>query len=82
MLDVQDNPQVWNFGNLWEPADISKCYYKMREPFIFSLATLAKDRKENAKNEPIKEDIPVVHSPEAPQIPEFSLALLTKKLRG
>lgn len=45
-----DSP-IWNLGNLWEAADISKYYYKMREPFKFSLQALTKAKKEEEEGD-------------------------------
>lgn len=72
---MTDSP-IWNLGNLWEPADISKYYYKMREPFKFSLANLAKTIKEKENDEQAQpaEQKPMVIAPTA-----FSLAAYAAK---
>jgi hypothetical protein len=49
MLDLEASMPggpVWNFGNLWDPADLSEYYFKIPPPFKFSLADLARARKE------------------------------------
>jgi len=38
--------KLWDLGNQWNPPDISPFYVKIRPPFKFSLAALAKARKE------------------------------------
>jgi len=38
--------KLWDQGNQWNPPDISKFYFKLKPPFKFSLAALAKARKE------------------------------------
>jgi len=38
--------KLWDFGNQWNPPDITKFYVKLKPPFKFSLAALAKARKE------------------------------------
>jgi len=38
--------KLWDMGNQWQPPDISSFYFKLKPPFKFSLAALAKARKE------------------------------------
>jgi len=76
MLDVQNHPEVWNLANLWEPADISKYYWKAPPKFKFSLANMAAKSKE----EPIREAISAIAPPEVPTIPQrFSLSAMAKQ---
>ena len=62
--------KIWDFGNQWDPPDISQFYYKPIPPFKFSLKDLAKAVKQpvNAK--------PEVITPR--EIPAFSLAQLLR----
>ena len=55
--------KLWDFGNQWNPPDISMFYYKEIPPFKFSLKELAKTMK------PVQTKTEV-----APEIPAFSLA--------
>jgi hypothetical protein len=70
--------KLWDFGNQWDPPDISMFYWKPTPPFKFSLAELAKARK----------DHPIVAQPSIPETQPtqaaFSLAELvrTKKKRA
>lgn len=64
--------KLWDFGNQWDPPDISAFYFKPIPPFKFSLAELAKARIEH----PEPQQAQVI--PETP--PAFSLAeLVTAK---
>jgi hypothetical protein len=62
--------KIWDFGNQWDPPDISQFYYMSIPPFKFSLKDLAKAAKlpVNAK--------PEVITPR--EIPAFSLAQLLR----
>jgi len=40
------NSKLWDYGNRWQPFGVSQFYYKVKPPFKFSLAALAKARKE------------------------------------
>jgi hypothetical protein len=62
---------VWNLGNRWDPADLHEYYVKIPPPFKFSLADLAKARKEQPA-EP--QQVTVI--PETPRA--FSLAELVR----
>ena len=37
--------KLWDYGNQWQPPDLSSFYVKIPPPFKFSLAELAKERK-------------------------------------
>jgi hypothetical protein len=55
MLDPHfDGPagNLWNYGNQWDPPDISQFYFKITPPFKFSLSTIAKEYAKE-KKEPI-----------------------------
>jgi len=57
--------KLWDLGNQWNPADMSPFYFKIKPPFKFSLAALAKT---------IKEQPPAPTAPIIPQTPAvFSL---------
>jgi hypothetical protein len=45
--------KLWDYGNMWQPADISPFYVKIKPPFKFSLAALAKGRKEQPPPIPV-----------------------------
>ena len=79
-LDDTNHPELWNLANQWEPPDMELFYHGLKR-FNFSLKNLAEQRKEQSENSPSRQEIPSVQSPEALQIPAFSLALLAKELR-
>jgi len=49
--------KLWDWGNQWNPPDISPFYFKLKPPFKFSLVALAKARKEQPPT-PIPMPIP------------------------
>jgi hypothetical protein len=51
------NSKIWDLGNQWTPTDISPFYFKLKPPFKFSLATLAKTIKEQPPT-PIAAPVP------------------------
>jgi hypothetical protein len=57
--------KLWDLGNQWDPPDISMFYWKPTPPFKFSLAELAKARKEQP---PEQQQVTVMETP------AFSLA--------
>ena len=59
--------KVWDLGNQWDPPDISAFYWKPPTPFKFSLAELAKARKQQP-SEPQQVTVTLETSP------TFSLA--------
>lgn len=75
MLDLEASMPggpVWNQGNRWDPADISLYYIKIPLPFRFSLAEMAKVRKEQSTD--VQQ--PTIVIPTAPTA--FSLAALAR----
>jgi len=64
--------KLWDMGNQWNPADISPFYCKIKPPFKFSLAALAKTKEHPLTPLPV----PIPQTPTA-----FSLAqyIRTKK---
>ena len=47
MIDVPftgPGSKLWDHGNQWNPPDISQFYFKLKPPFKFSLAALAKEQ--------------------------------------
>jgi len=63
--------KLWDLGNQWNPPDISPFYVKIKPPFKFSLAALAKARKEEP---PTPIQVPIV--PQAPAA--FSLVQIIR----
>lgn len=62
MLDPHfDGPggSLWNYGNQWDPPDISQFYFKITPPFKFSLSTIAKEYAKE-KKEPMTVQVPTI----------------------
>jgi hypothetical protein len=54
--------EIWDLGNQWDPVDLNPYYYKIPPPFKFSLADLARARKE----QPVDVQQPMIVMPTAP----------------
>lgn len=66
------NSKIWDLGNQWNPPDISPFYFKIKPPFKFSLAALAKTRKKQPPT-----PIPVI--PQTPAAFSLTKLIRTKK---
>jgi len=62
--------KLWDHGNQWNPPDISKFYFKIKPPFKFSLAALAKT---------IKEQPPIAPVPQTPTAFSLTQFMRAKK---
>jgi hypothetical protein len=63
--------KIWGLGNRWEPADISPFYFKLKPPFKFSLAALAKTMKQQ---QPTPIPVPVSQTSTAFSLAQFMRA--------
>jgi len=61
--------KLWDLGNLWNSPDMSPFYFKLKPPFKFSLAALAKARKEQPPT-----PIPVPIVPQTSALVQFMRA--------
>jgi len=65
MLDLKysmPGGDIWSLGNQWNPPDISPFYIKIKPPFKFSLAELAKTIKQQPTQTPIVPQTPATFS--------------------
>jgi len=65
--------KLWAHGNQWNPVDISPFYFKLKPPFKFSLAELAKTIKQQPQA-----PIPA-HVPQKPEAFSLTQLIRTKK---
>jgi len=65
------NSKIWDLSNQWNPPDMTAFYFKLKPPFKFSLAELAKARKEEPPT-----PIPVPMVPQTPAA--FSLVQIIR----